>query len=194
MEPTEAGATTTSTKEPDFPTESSDTTKARDLLAFRTVSTMLSYLTHSNGSRPSVTSAELISSDAGDRKALRVLDAVSAVLVRQHEVIAVVAKHASGTETSGLQVFASVSHPIRVHDANGGFSIRDFTATVNPRTTKTNGHKNDSLVNNTTLPIFGDYEDSVPVDLIAAGEQGNLLKVYLEKHWLEYSCGFLSYV
>ena len=42
-----------------------------------------------------------------------------------------------------------------------------------------------SLMNKTSLPIVGDYEDKVPADLVTASLKGNesLLDAYLAAHW-----------
>jgi len=141
---------------------------------------MLHYITFANGSRPSGTRAESITPSDADHNSLRVLDALSAVLVRQHEITAVVAKH----EDSDLQVFASVSLGVHANLNGSSSQICDFTTAGNPRTNGINGHVDDSLINKTRTPIIGDHEDRVPEDLIAAGEAGGgLLRVYLESIW-----------
>ena len=134
------------------PAKSSDDTKAQDLLAFRTIISMLSFL-QSPSSRASSLS---IWGSEDDRSTLSVLDALSAVLIREHEVTAVII--AANTLT--------------------------YTVSINPRFTKVNGNI-DSLMNKTSLPIVGDYEDKVPADLVTASLKDNesLLDAYLAAHW-----------
>jgi hypothetical protein len=78
-------------------------TKTNDILAFCTIITLLSYIQSPNAEQdkvaPTATSEE--------HEEMRVLDALAALLVRQHEITAVIAKPYDG---SILQVFASVMH------------------------------------------------------------------------------------
>ena len=64
-------------------------TKANDLLAFRTIITMLSHIQSPNNES---TTTGPIATVKEDRDELRVLDALSAMLSRQHEITAVLAK------------------------------------------------------------------------------------------------------
>jgi hypothetical protein len=76
------------------------------LLAFRTITTMLSDV--QSRTRRLRTSGPLCTTNGNDREALKVLDALSAVLVREHEILAVVSPTYDG---SNIQVFASAVHP-----------------------------------------------------------------------------------
>jgi hypothetical protein len=58
-------------------------TKAKDLLAFRTITTLLSYIQSSN---TELAKTGPIGTVKGDRNELGVLDALSAILIRQHEI------------------------------------------------------------------------------------------------------------
>ena len=164
------------------PSKSSDATKAQDLLAFRTIISMLSFL-QSPTSRASSLS---IWGSEDDRSTLTMLDALSAVLIREHEVTAVMTKPFDGFN---LPIFTSVVHPTvksllqsSTHSDSRGFwnRMRDFVLPfilINSNT--------DSLMNKTSLPIVGDYEDKVPADLVTASLKGNesLLDAYLAAHW-----------
>jgi hypothetical protein len=137
--------------------------------AFRTITTILSYI-HSPSRRFSSETGP-IGDGYDDREALKVLDALSAVLIRDHEIVAVVAppynefllQPGSDDQTRSLWGL--------------------FWATLNPRTSKIYGNT-DSLQNNTSLPLIGDYEDKVPINLItAAKENAPVLEVFLQSHW-----------
>jgi hypothetical protein len=163
-------------------------TKANDLHAFRTITTMLSYI--KSGGRPTEMEQICTVESSGDRKRrLRVLDALSAVLIRQYEVTAVVAEPHEGLGVgSEIQVFASVESGEGYgsdsdHQDMISTEFGRFTVTINPRESKIN-HKTDSLINLTSLPVIGDYRDKVPGDLVAvANSGGSLLDVYLRNHW-----------
>jgi hypothetical protein len=165
--------------------------KTKDLLAFRTIITMLHSLqspktiAHSSDTRTGI-----IRITDDERKTLKVLDAMAAVLVREHEITAVMAGPYDG---STLQVIASVVHPtdsLLVSDIHSYFQdfwsrMCNFLVSINPRTSKTNGNHSDSLMNKSSLPILRDYEDRVPTNLVAASLKGSeyLLDVYLTHHW-----------
>lgn len=167
--------------------------KHRELLAFRTIITMLYYIQSSNTRFPKT---DITVAAKEELMALRVQDALSAVLIRQHEVAAVVAQPYNGLS---LKVFASVVHPSKAEpqalpqhfarsvDQPQNFwdQVRNFTVTINPRAPKSkiNNH-NDSLINLTSLPIIGDHQDQVPKDLVAVAEVSkSVLDVYLDVHW-----------
>jgi hypothetical protein len=117
---------------------------------------MLSYL-QSPISTSQLASTRIIGESEDDRSTLKVLDALSAVLIREHEVTAVMTK---------------------------AYDALDFTVSINPRTDKINGNT-DSLMNTTSLPIIGDYKDNIPADLVTASSKGNvfLLDAYLAAYW-----------
>jgi len=176
------GSPSASTPSTSTPSES---TKERDILAFRTITTMLKFIQSPKGGQEELN--EIIGKSEDDLATLKILDALSAVLIREHEITAVMAKAYDGE----IPIFASVvdqtAKPSLQSDANSdGFwsRMRDFTVSMNPRTTQVNNNT-DSLMNATPLPIIGDYEDSVPTDLVQASSQGNvsLLGVYLKSHW-----------
>lgn len=162
-------------------------TKAKDLLAFRTIITMLSHIQSPNIQSSTNTP---IGTSGDDRRELRVLDALSTVLIRQHEIIAVVARPYDG---SSLQVFASVVHPSNAEplsqpgvdpgDQSFWDRVCNFTAAMNPRISKINNHS-DSLINTTSLPIIENHENRVPGELVnAAKENVSVLEIFLQTHW-----------
>jgi len=170
----------------------SDSEKKKDLQAFRTIITMLSHI--QSPSRSSETAP--IGVERQDRRALRVLDALSALLVRSHEITAVVAQKYDG---SHFQVLASAVLPSdgkleaeslhqNLHQDSGGQTfwsrVSNFTVSVNPRTSKINGHE-DSLINKTSLPLIEDYDISKLEDLAAAAKDENksVLDIYLKTYW-----------
>jgi hypothetical protein len=77
--------------------------KVEDLLAFRTITTILHFLQSESNQYPT-TPARFTKEDRND---LRVLDALSAILIRQHEIVAVVARPYNGSNLN-VQVIASV--------------------------------------------------------------------------------------
>jgi len=156
-------------------------TKANDLLAFRTIITMLSHIQSPNNES---TNTGPIATVKEDRDELRVLDALSAMLSRQHEITAVLAKPYDG---SNLQVFVSTTYPSNAEPLLYGAEpstqsfwsrIWNFTAVTNPRDIQVNGHA-DSLMNQTPL------QDKIPGELVtaAAAENIPLLNIFLENHW-----------
>jgi len=163
-------------------------TKANDLLAFHTMITMLSHIQSPNNES---TNTGPIATVEEDRDELRVLDALSAMLSRQHEITAVLAK---SYNISNLQVFASTTYPSNsepllqpgAEPSTQSFWSRiwNFTAVTNPRDTQVNGHT-DSLMNQTPLPYIGDHQDKVPGELVtaAATENSPLLNIFLENYW-----------
>jgi hypothetical protein len=144
------------------PSTSNTATKEENLLAFRTIITMLSYI----GSIDNRSDTEDI---LDTTKELRLLDAMSAVLIRELEVTAVVAHPFNGYD---LQVFCSVAHSNKTKisfqptsdrpNAQGSLQpsdepdeglwkrLRNYTASVNPRNSAVNGN-NDCLMNSTSL-------------------------------------------
>jgi hypothetical protein len=160
------------------------------LLAFRTIITMLSSIQSSNTRLDVEIKARIIGTGDKDLGELKVLDALSAVLIRENETIAVVARPSSCRDNDGsiLQVFASVVNPINSkpllqYSANHSFwnLARSFIIAPNPRNAMTNNHT-DSLMNSTLLPILGHPQAIVPVNLVTA-EWDSLLDIYLKTYW-----------
>jgi hypothetical protein len=154
-------------------------TKTDDLLvAFNTVITMLTYLRAANNRLANAP----IGTSKDDRRNLRVLDALSAVLIRENEITAVVAKRYDGLN---LQVFASVIYSVNAEPLPQSGAVLEsgvwdqFIVGVNQRDDEINGHT-DSLINLTPFPIFGDHKDQVPQDLIDAS---SVLDTFLQTYW-----------
>jgi hypothetical protein len=176
----------------EMPSQSSaPTIKAEDLLAFRTIVTMLSFIHSPNGRLPAERGP--IGTDKKDLKELRVLDALSAILIRQHEIMAVVAHPYNG---STLQVFVSVVYPSKAKpllqpegnsEAQTFMSwVRNFTFAANPRFSPINrDDKDDSLMNKQPFPLIKDYENGIPEDLVTAAkiENASLLDIFLKTYW-----------
>jgi hypothetical protein len=166
--------------------------KNDDLLAFQTIITMLSLIQ----SPARLTIKAPIGTTNEDRRALRLLDALSTVLIRRFEITAVVARPYDES-TGNLQVFASVVLPSETepllqpskgsNDQDFWSRVRNFAVATNPRNTKINGNI-DSLMNSTSLPIIGDRQEKVPEELVNAAKlegEGNtpLLNTFLETNW-----------
>jgi hypothetical protein len=81
-----------------------NTAKDDALLAFRTITTMLSLI-----QSPKVNNTEREVIPHKQRRDLRVLDALSALIVREHEIVAVMANY------NGAEVIASVSNMDIIH-------------------------------------------------------------------------------
>ena len=91
------------------PSEPIPSTKAEDLLAFRTITTMLYFIQSTTGQLGhTATTTAPLGTNQEDHRSLRILDALSTVLVREHEVIAVVVKPCDGSD---VQVLASMVQP-----------------------------------------------------------------------------------
>ena len=177
------------------PSKPSPSTKAEDLLAFHTITMMISFIQSTTGQIGcTATTAAPLGTDQEDCRLLRILNALSTVLVREHEVIAVVVKPYDG---SNIQVLASMvqpsNEPLLQSGANSDSQsfmrqmLSDFTVTMNTRHDPI--YKNyDSLLNSSPLPCIGDYEDKVPEDLTAAIKSGvkvsdSVLRAYLDAYW-----------
>ena len=173
-----------------LPERSQSDFKAEDLLAFRTIITMLSYIQSHNGAvtrRTGPTATD--EKDCNPVRVLRVLDALSTVMTRQHEIIAALAKPYNGFT---IQVFASVVYSNKAEPLfqPGAESDQDLWSWVckyilvpNPRDTKVNGHI-DSLMNKTLLPFIGDHQDKVPQELVTTvKENPPVLDIFLQNHW-----------
>jgi hypothetical protein len=183
--------------------------KTKDLLAFRTIIMMLSFLQRLSPYTRSFTTPEqsLGPENEEDRKVLKVLDSLSTILVRHNDIAAVVAQPYNGSSES-LKVFASVldststSTESPLQPASGASVARgicnwinNITVTINPR--RKNSEKTTppplsiKLGNTTTLPLISDCRDEVPAELIAAAggasatpSQGTpVLDLFLQKYW-----------
>ena len=177
------------------PSEPSPSTKAEDLLAFCTITMMLFFIQSTTGQLGCTANTTTpLGTDQEDCRLLRILDALSTVLVREHEVIAVVVKPYDGSD---VQVLASMvqpsNEPLLQSGANSDsqsfmrWMLSNFTIAMNTRYGPIYNNK-DSLMNSSTLPHIGDYEDKVSDDLTAAIKLGvkvsdSVLRAYLDAYW-----------
>lgn len=157
-------------------------TKEKYLKAFRTITMMLSSMqSQSQASIESTTRPEIAKKDRND---LKLLDALSTILIRRHEIVAVVAKPFDGSK---LQVIASVAHPSNTElfsqpDDDQRFWSRFITA-ANPRLDKIH-KRDDSLINSTSTPLI--RPDDISENLRTAAHShgtSRLLKIFLETEW-----------
>lgn len=180
---------TSDTEKPPRSTETTHSDKANYLLAFRTIITMLSFLQRlSPYARSAATQEQSLGPKTKeDRKVLKVLDALSSILVRQHEKTALVARPYCGSQ---LKVFASVVDSTaactKTHLQPGVWNwVRNVTVAVNPR--------RQEVANATSLPVIRNCQAGVPPALIAAAAAGgasgsrapskSVLDLYLQNHW-----------
>jgi hypothetical protein len=102
------------------------------ILAFRTITTMLSYIQRETPS----SRAKPRPSDAAQRYELKILNALATLLVRENEVVAVVANPAS--HPGSIEVIVSPrsmgpSVPLTTFQPGLGDYFRQFLTTINPR-------------------------------------------------------------
>ena len=91
------------------PSEPSPSTKAEDLLAFCMITMMLSFIQSTTGQLGcTATTTAPLGTKWEDRRLLRILDALSTVLVRKHKIITVMVKPYDGSD---VQVLASMVQP-----------------------------------------------------------------------------------
>jgi hypothetical protein len=188
---------------PPGPVFTTTPTKTERLKAFRTIITLLSKLDSPNGQPPDEKGA--IATEDEDLKELRVLDALSTILIRKSEVTAVVAPRFDGDQ---FQVFTS---PIFTGNAkpstnqsdsntapdnyslqsgsNTRGGVQDFIARVynfavapNPRLVPVH-KKIDSLMNTTPLPLIQDCVVDVDENLVTAAQSDGLLISFLDTYW-----------
>ena len=153
--------------------ESKDSEKNEALQAFRTITTMLS-LIQSTGS-----SATNQPNFGREKKLVKLLDAIAAVLVRNHGVIAVTGRLPDDDPDSGkMEVLASYSGneeslTISQSRSTAHFmdSIRNFFVSQNPR---------DSIVKERDVI---DPETSVSVQFKDIKEPAELLDAFLTEVW-----------
>jgi hypothetical protein len=159
---------------------------AQAILAFRTITTMLSLIQSPITGTIDARRKDIPQTDA-QRYQLRVLDAMAAVVVRANEIVAIAAKQYDG---SSIQVLASVVHldafePIlTIHQPDEGQwnLFRWFLVTPNPRDPKKNPSSPiDSLTTDTDLTLV-DPDIKVSKELSEASGVP-LLKLFLNTHW-----------
>lgn len=161
----------------------SDCSKSNAILAFRTITTMLSLI--SSPTKVTITGQKNIS-DA-ERHELRVLDALSSVVVRKYEIAAVVAKRYDG---ANIEILASVNlenphiNPQQhQHTERSWNPLRLFMVSPNPRDPARNPKdKIDSMTTRNTLPTLVDPDIGIS-EALSMAQPENLLKTFLETQW-----------
>jgi len=121
---------------------------------------------------------------------LKLLDALAAIIVRQHEIAAVIAKPDDGS--GAIQVLASTTHldtrnrELTVPQSPGNFinTWWNFLITPNPRNPAKNPHSLlDLLTTNRQNTTSVNPESQVPSHL-RASEKAQLFSTFLEYDWL----------
>lgn len=157
------------------------------ILAFRTITTMLS-LIQSPTETTSTREKEDFTKDK--RRELKILDALSAVAVRRFEIVAVVAKSYNG---SNLEVIASVNNAgpaLNIHQQDSGSLAALKTSfqwfiTPNPRNADRKSNrkiKEDSLTTRKQHMTLVEPHTQISEKLSKANSD-NLLDVFLENEW-----------
>jgi hypothetical protein len=161
------------------------------ILAFRTITTMLSLIPSTKtttGQAKTTTGQEDCQYPREQRTELRVLDALSAVIVREHEIVAVMAKPYDGIK---IQVIASVnnSEPALSITQHGQSTpsrrLLQWLTTPNPRDLARNlKDSSDSQTRTTqnTSTIIVDPKMAISEELSGAKES-DLLNTFLQTQW-----------
>ena len=172
-------------------TSDRDIVKKKDgaILAFRTITTMLSLIQSPTEVTKSGITGQKDISDS-HRRDLRVLDAISALAIRKHEIAAVMAKRHNG---ANIQVLVSANnsepaltipqqYPDSKNDSDLSF-LRWFMITPNPRYPKKNSkNETDSLTARYTYPTLVDPNTQISEELSMATQE-NLLQTFLRTQW-----------
>jgi len=153
---------------------------AHAILAFRTITTMLSLIQ----SPTEITSTGEKDLSKEQRDKLRVLDALSAVIVRQHEIAAVMAKPSNGDK---IEVLASVNHLDPTFDipqlSDSRLDRLRWLITPNPRDPlKNKKSKIDSLTTRATSVTLVDTNTKISEKLSTA-DSDKLLDTFLLNEW-----------
>jgi hypothetical protein len=161
------------------------------ILAFRTITTMLS--TIQSPTKIASTVVQRLPNE--QRRELRVLDALSAVAVRQHEIVAVTAKSYGGANVEVLMSVNILEPALNIYQHSGAQStwnaLRWFRITPNPRDSAKNlKDKIDSLTIKTSSSgkssmKLVDPSATVSLELSEAGKVSNdkLLATFLQTEW-----------
>ena len=139
-----------------------------DILAFRTITTMLSFFeTPSNYNPP-------IHKTKEEQDELRVLDALSALFVRQYEIVAV----ASENKGTSVQVIASLEPGL---PPDPTLDPLRFVVSPNARAQPPKrGYPADKFVTSLDISLVNP-DDDIPEELSA--NQGDLLETFLRTQW-----------
>jgi hypothetical protein len=140
--------------------------RKQDILAFRTITTLLSFFEPPSNSK-------VTRHTKGQHDELRVLDALSMLLARHYEVAAVTTMGFKGTD---IQVVVSVEPKASPDDP---FHLID---SVNPRSNAPKkGYPVDPLLSDQDVSLV-DPDAMVP-EVLSINQEGDLLKIFLETQW-----------
>ncbi len=139
--------------------------RKQDILAFRTITTLLSFFEPPSNSKVTRHPRE-------QQDELRVLDAMSTLLARQYEVAAVTSMEFKGTD---IQVVASVEPKASPEPSH-------LIATANPRSkAPKKGYDIDPLLSGNNVSLVD--PDAVIPEVLSANQEGDLLQIFLETQW-----------
>jgi hypothetical protein len=166
------------------PTDS-DHAPSEAILAFRTITTMLSLI-----QSPTETIISGKNKNPDDqRRELKVLDVFSAVAVRQHEIVAVTAKRDDGPNlpvlisVNNLESEFDISQQQQQSESSRAWHPLRWFITPNPRDAAKNpGDEQDSLTTQSRLITLVDPNLGISSDLSMASPD-KLLNTFLETEW-----------
>jgi len=142
----------------------------QDILAFRTITTLLSIFDIPSNSNV------ITKRTKGEQDELRVLDALATLLTRQYEAVAVTSMEFQGTD---IQVVASAEP-----------SVTPLILSANPRIkAPKKGYAIDPLLSGQDVSLVN--SDEVIPAVLSVNEE-DLLKTFLKTQWLV-SCYFLTF-
>jgi len=143
-----------------------------DILAFRTITTMLSFFETPSNSNPPIHKTK------EEQDKLRVLDALSTLFVRQYEIVAV----ASENKGTGIQVIASVEPGLPGVTPEPTLDPLRFVVSPNARTQPPKkGYPADEFVTSLDISLVNP-DDNIPEEL-SANQDGDLLETFLRTQW-----------
>ena len=160
------------------------------ILAFRTITTILSHIQTSTSTHATVTASNTTKGKLPkeQRNELRVLDALSAVMVRNHEVVAVMAKPYNGynvevvASVNNVKPAFTITQTQNNKSSPGGRFLQWFVA-ANPRD---HGRDPKEIVDSVTRKAEDRsttlVDPNIPVELRGA-KRSDLFNTYLRTQW-----------
>ena len=157
------------------------------ILAFRTITTMLSMIQ----SPTEVTKTGQKDTSNAQRSQLRVLDALAAVIIREHGVAAVMAKSYDGdsiqvlTSVNNLEPALTISQQQQHSEGHTGWNLNlvRWFVTPNPRSATKNPKVGmDSMTTQRKLIAIVDPDKGICNELSTA-QRHKLLDTYLQTEW-----------
>ena len=141
--------------------------RQQDILAFRTITTLLSIFNIPSNSNV------ITKHTKGEQDELRVLDALATLLTRQYEIVAVNSMEFQGTD---IQVVASVEPA----DTSDPFHL---IISANPRkNAPKKGYAIDPLLSGQDVSLV-DPDEVIPAVLSSSVNSEDLLKTFLKTQW-----------